>query len=605
MMLTSTIVLLLVGTALVVYNAAASRQSSVEMLATRAQMFAANASASLAFRNTDDARQVLSALGADPSMVVGALYDRSGRLFAWYPPGAAAKPLMEAPLRPWQRFDSTGLEAVQPVTEGSRLLGTLYLRSDLRALHARFRVSVLVVLLAVLGSLGLAYLLASWLQRGIAGPVHELADAARRVAQSGDYSLRVSTTSKDELSILTKAFNVMLETIHERELALGASEARQRAILESALDGIVTVDHQGLVVEFNPAAEQLFGRGRAAAIGTPLPALLLPHPTDGPHAGDPAPFPGLASRLPLDERVDATAIVAGGEQRPVEIALTRIRHPGEPMYTGFVRDITQRKRAENEIRQLNAELEKRVKARTLELEATNRELEAFSYSVSHDLRAPLRHINGFADLLNRRAQDRLDDKDRRYLDNISGAARNMGQLIDDLLTFSRMSRREMRSATVDLDELVRDTLADLAGEAADRSIRWRVGRLPQVHGDAALLRMVLVNLLSNALKYTSTREVAEIEIDALETPDETIFRIRDNGVGFDMTYAHKLFGVFQRLHRPEDFEGTGIGLANVRRIIQRHGGRTWGEGEVDRGATFCFTLPRMETNESGIQQEAA
>src|SRR5206468_3631893 len=211
---------------------------------------------------------------------------------------------------------------------------------------------------------------------------------------------------------------------------------------------------------------------------------------------------------------------------------------------------------------------------------------------SHDLRAPLRHIDGFADMLMQQSASALDEKGRRYLENIAGSAKSMGRLIDDLLAFSRMSRTSLRSADVDLDGMVAEIRDRLARDTADRRIEWRIAPLGHVAGDPALLRVVFTNLLSNAVKYTSGRAEAVIEVDAIPTDAEDIIRVRDNGVGFDMNYAHKLFGVFQRLHRDDEFEGIGIGLANVRRIVQRHGGRTWAEGTVNGGATFYVSLPR-------------
>ncbi len=253
------------------------------------------------------------------------------------------------------------------------------------------------------------------------------------------------------------------------------------------------------------------------------------------------------------------------------------------------RDITGIKQTQEEINRLHADLQQRADL----LETANQELEAFSYSVSHDLRAPLRHIDGFVDLLGRKCAAQLDDDGRRYLKIIAEAARQMGTLIDDLLVFSRMGRAELRWQEVDLKSLVHEAVAGLEMELDGRNVEWQVGALPRVRADAAMLRQVLVNLIGNAIKYTRPRNPARIEIGcAQETATEQVFFVRDNGVGFDMQYVGKLFGVFQRLHRPEEYEGTGIGLANVRRIIHRHGGRTWAEGKIDSGATLFFTLPR-------------
>jgi len=252
------------------------------------------------------------------------------------------------------------------------------------------------------------------------------------------------------------------------------------------------------------------------------------------------------------------------------------------------REITEHKLAEEEILRLNEELKYHV----VQLEESNRELDAFSYSVSHDLRSPLRHMAGFMELLQKRSWPQLDETNRHYMTIISESSKRMGMLIDDLLAFSRIGRSEMRTVAIRVKKLVQEAIGELQEETKERDIAWKIGELPEIHGDPSLLRLVLVNLISNALKFTRTRPRAEIEIGCTEEEDEFFFFVRDNGVGFDMNFAEKLFGVFQRLHHRDEFEGTGIGLANVRRIVSRHGGRAWAVGSLDQGATFYFSLPK-------------
>ena len=266
-------------------------------------------------------------------------------------------------------------------------------------------------------------------------------------------------------------------------------------------------------------------------------------------------------------------------------------HQGRPIRVVETNtDVTNLKAAEAHVRQLNQQLEQQVHERTVELEAANNELEAFTYSVSHDFRAPIRHISGFAQMLSEEAGQGLSDEAQRLLSRIQDGARRMGMLVDDLVNLARIGRHQVQLQVTGLGPVVKDCIADLAPDLEGRSVEWKIGELPFVEADPTLLKQVFHNLLSNALKYTRPRSPARIEIGTMEQDGERAIFVRDNGVGFNMKYADKLFGVFQRLHREENLEGTGVGLAAVRRIVQKHGGRIWAEAELDRGATFLFTL---------------
>lgn len=270
--------------------------------------------------------------------------------------------------------------------------------------------------------------------------------------------------------------------------------------------------------------------------------------------------------------------------------LGEVGTPGSAVMVGL--DVAERQAAEAALREVNATLEFRVGERTRELEIANRELEAFSYSVSHDLRTPLRHVSGFAALLRQRASGQLDAPSLRYLDLIEASANRMSVLIDELLGFARLATRPLRLHPCDLNVLVKGVIDELQPDVGTRQISWRIGPLPTVSADEPLLKVVLTNLLSNAIKYTARRDTAEVWLGGELHADEWRIFVRDNGAGFDPAYAEKLFGVFQRLHREVEFEGVGIGLANVRRIVERHGGRVWAEGHLGEGATFWFSLPR-------------
>jgi len=313
----------------------------------------------------------------------------------------------------------------------------------------------------------------------------------------------------------------------------------------------------------------------------------------------------VALTLELEQRVDERTV----ELREAHNELRKTNSELMQLTLELEERVAQRT---EEIRRLNQELEARVKERTAELEASNKELEAFTYSVSHDLRAPLRHIDGFSKMLMEEDPAGLTEDSRRYLTRIREGTRQMGQLVDDLLNLARLGRKPLILSRVDLSTVATAVAAELHKDNAARSIEWKIGSLPFVDCDPGLMKQVFVNLLSNAVKYTRPRPQARIEVGALQIEGHPVIFVRDNGVGFSMKYADKLFGVFQRLHRAEDFEGTGIGLATVQRILHKHGGYAWAEAELDKGATFYFTLGSGEgqkgsekASTAGIEQKVA
>ena len=369
----------------------------------------------------------------------------------------------------------------------------------------------------------------------------------------------------------------------------GPAGERFKKLIERAPDGITLVDPANGIVFASPAARRIFGFGPHESTADVSPTQFT-HPDDLPMVlaalqtllGDPTYVPTLEYRFRHKE----------GEWLWLESTFTNMLGvlDVDAIVINF-RDVTDRKIAEARVHDMNALLEQRVRERTAELEAANRELDAFSHSVSHDLRAPLRAITGFSTMVTRDHAGQLDAEGRRLLEVVSTNARRMSMLIDDLLLFSRTVRAEPRRARVDMSALVRSSFEEISSDPAVRTkVDFRPGEIPDAEGDAALLRQVWVNLLSNAVKFSAGEQHPVIEVSGAREGSWTVYRVRDNGVGFDMKYVDKLFGVFQRLHGPTEFEGSGIGLALVKRIVARHGGQVRAEGAVGEGATFSFSL---------------
>jgi PAS domain S-box-containing protein len=522
----------------------------------------------------------------------------------------------------------------------------------------------------------------------------------------------------------------------QAQTQLDQSEERKATILDTSLDGIITIDHTGQVLEFNPAAEKIFRYAEAEVLGKEMSQLIIPPSLRERHRKGLANYLATGVGPVLGKRIEMTGMRADGTDFPVELSITLNAGSELPIYTGFVRDITERKQMEAALRRVHEELEAQVQERTaalaeanallqmlldhmpdhiyfkdaqsrfirnsrsqaralglrdpseavgktdfdffphaqlsyekeqeiirsgeplvdeeeriiwpdgretwvsttkmplldragqiigtfgisrditerkraevavqkakLELEAANKELEAFSYSVSHDLRAPLRSIDGFSLALLEDYGDRLPGEGQNHLKRVRAATQRMAQLIDDLLNLSKVTRAPMKLVSVDLSQLALGITAELQRTQPERNIRCSIAPNLKSRGDPNLLQVVLVNLLNNAWKYTSKQEQAEIEFGSKYENSETIYFVRDNGAGFDMAYAGKLFGAFQRLHAITEFPGTGIGLATVQRIIHRHGGRIWAEGAVNQGATFFFTLPALERAQLRVEPE--
>jgi len=440
------------------------RESTLQNVSTYGQIISNNSTAAVAFESKDDAQEILSALKAEPHIVAASIYNVNGKLFCVYPTNYNSYELPATPGAIGYHFTNSTLEGFQPIVQGGKRLGTLYLKSDLNALNGRFKLYVIIMGLILCFSFVLTFVLSKYLQRGVSAPILALAETAKAISEQKDYSVKATKLSDDEVGSLTDAFNQMLTEIHEQT---------------------------------------------------------------------------------------------------------------------------------EKLNEFNQNLEQRVKDRTTELEAANKELESFSYSVSHDLRAPARAVHSYATVFIEDYGDKLDDEAKRLIHVILKSGKKMGLLIDDLLAFSQLGRKELIKTKLSMSEIAQGVWNELYKLEGNRNISFTLKNLPDAYAEKTTIQQVWVNLISNALKYTRNKPETHIEIYAEEKNGEIIYCVKDNGSGFDMRYYNKLFGVFQRLHSQEEFEGTGVGLAIVERIIGKHGGKIWAESKVNEGATFYFSLPRV------------
>ena len=467
--------------------------------------------------------------------------------------------------------------------------GLVYVAYDLRRSWTKLRGEILLGRLPEMAGLLLLLLFPVWfLSHYVVQPLSLLAQAASAMRR-GHWDAPLPERGFAEIAELGTAFNAMRGRLAGTINRLVRQVRRTQAILDNAADGILSLDEEGRILSFNQAAERMFGYEATEAIGQNF-AVLLPEPYRGQyqehlaHYRQTGVFPVIGSSRELEGRRK------DGRHFPIDLAVAMVADRAGVIFLVRISDISARKQAEAELAQYRAHLETLVAERTAELSLLNQELEAFSYSVSHDLRAPLRAVDGFSNALLEDYADRLDREGRDLLNRIHAGAQRMNALIDDLLKLSRLSRAKLEPAPVDLSALAEEICRQLQETTPERHVVLEIAPKLMAQGDPGLLRAALENLLGNAWKYTSKTPQPRIEFGRTEQDGQPVYFVRDNGAGFDMAYADKLFGAFQRLHHPGEFEGTGIGLATVRRIIHRHGGRIWAEAAPGQGATFYFTL---------------
>ena len=621
-MLVSGAALLLACTAFMGYDLVTFRRATVYNVSIQAQITGSNAVSALLFDDQNSADKTLSALRASPNILSAGILTLDGRPFASYvrDPGATipALPALSAGQTETYRFGTDGVLLVRSIVFEGKPTGIIYIQSGTQALYARLRLYGAISTLVLAVSLLMALFISSGFQREISQPITQLAQLAQQVSRDKNYSVRAApANSRDEVAVMVEAFNGMLSQIqardadlrrahdelelrvHERtaeltlanelltaevterkatEEALRQSEERFRLMVSDVKDyAILMLDPDGRVASWNAGAERTKGYQAEEILGQPFSRF---YPEEDIQSGKPA--AALQTALQKGRHEDeGWRVRKDGSKFWADVVLTALRDKTGELrgFCKVTRDVTVRKRNEELLHLRNAQLE-----------TANKELDAFSYSVSHDLRAPLRGIDGFSQALLEDYNDKLDSTGQDYLQRVRLAAQRMSVLIDDLLNLSRVTRSEIRREKLNLSAIVRSAADELQRVAPERDVKFVIAEGLTADGDSRLLRVAIENLLGNAWKYTSAHSSARIEFGFHQNNGQSAYFVRDDGAGFDPRYSERLFGAFQRLHAVTEFPGTGIGLATVQRIIRRHGGEIWAEGAVEKGATFYFTL---------------
>jgi PAS domain S-box-containing protein len=578
------------------YELVTFKRVAAEQLSTDADIIAFNITPAMLFNDPAAAADTLSSLRAIPSIAAAAVYTSDGRLFAKY----GSDSVRQSPKLPdrllmsgsTDRIEGNALIVLRRIVADGKPIGMIYIRSNFSEIPRRLRSYALIVFGVLAASLALAMAVSSALQKKIAAPLLALSDTARTVASKHDYSVRALTQSSDEIGTLSSAFNDMLQQIEEQNATLQESERNFRELADAMPQIVWTSDGAGEPEYINQQWFDYSGVAAGSVEKFGWPAAT--HPEDI-QAYLLARAKSVEDGVPFSKELRIRRASDGSYRWHLARALPVRDKRGQVIrWFGTFTDIDDQKRAEAAVREVNAGLEQRVMERTEKLTIANAELESFSYSVSHDLRSPLRAIDGYARIFEEDYGTTLDDEGRRLLTVIRSEARRMGILIDDLLAFSQLGRKSLNRNEVDLAQMANEIVSEERRRYPNKEIHFVFGDMPMALADSGAIRQVVFNLIANAVRYAKRDQPVHIELGGRADGDRNLYWVSDHGIGFDMRYAEKIFGVFQRLHSNAEIEGTGVGLAIVQRIVERHGGRVWAESEIGKGSTFFFTLPLAE-----------
>jgi PAS domain S-box-containing protein len=581
-LLASVVVLFVTAAAFVTYEAISFRARLVRNLSTLAAVIADNSAAPLAFDNRGVAEEILAALRAEPDIEAAILFDEEGDIFATYPQVLPRSLLPRTMHEKGHQFTDGGLVLFEPVTQEGKEVGSLYLRNSFRGFYEQFWRYGIIVAAVLIGAFAAALILSALLQKRISEPILALTQASRRITENQDYSIRAPKLTQDEIGLLTDAFNRMLGEIQENQTRL----AEQARLLNLSSDAIIVRDMHDIVVYWNRGAEEIYGWTRDEAVGKAKAKLL--------HSEFPEPLEEITSKLHRDQRWRGDLIQTRRDGTQIVVSTRWVLdrdakgNPARVLITDT--DITVRKQAEELMKSEAKRLDALVEQRTARLQETIGELEAFSYSISHDMRAPLRAMQGYAKALLADYQERLDPEATHYLDRISRSSNRLDSLIQDVLAYSRVTKDQISLHPVDLERLIDDILSSHPEFQAPQVRVTMEKPLHRVLGHEAYLTQCITNLLGNAVKFVPPRVVPEIRIRSERLDGKVRLWFEDNGIGIDPSHHERIFQIFGQVYPEKKYGGTGIGLAIVRKAVQRMNGEAGVKSGMDKGSRFWLIL---------------